>query len=157
MSSRIYSPRLNAIRVNPKAASASNLGVNSSRASFGLLMTWLALALVPWSLATPIEPTAKQLVQELERPAVKFVPARVGWTTPKARSAEFSLALEQYGPQATERAVRASVKVALAPDPIAMAALLFCAFALRFIVMRREQTQKPAVLPESDLNMPRVA
>jgi hypothetical protein len=46
-----------------------------------------------------------------------------------------NLTFEKYGPQSTARAVRASLKAALAPDPLSMGALLFCAFALRWMRM----------------------
>lgn len=49
-----------------------------------------------------------------------------------------NLTFEKYGPQARARAVRASLKTALAPDPLSMGALLFCAFSLRWMRMRKE-------------------
>jgi hypothetical protein len=63
-----------------------------------------------------------------------------------------NLTFEKYGPQSTARAVRASLKAALAPDPLSMGALLFCAFALRWMRMRKEQMARAkgaaqAVLP----------
>ena len=54
-----------------------------------------------------------------------------------------NLTFEKYGPQARARAVRASLKTALAPDPLSMGALLFCAFSLRWMRMRREQPRRP--------------
>ena len=90
-------------------------------------------------LASPIQPTAKQLVKELERPQLPFVPARVGWTPTPRQTPDFNLTFEQYGPQATARAVRASLLAALTPDPVALLALLFCAFALRWMRMRKPE------------------
>lgn len=63
-----------------------------------------------------------------------------------------NLTFEKYGPQSRARAVRASIRTALAPDPLSMGALLFCAFSLRWMRMRKEQTQRlkgpaPAALP----------
>ena len=53
-----------------------------------------------------------------------------------------NMTFEKYGPQSTARAVRASLRSALTPDPLSMGALLFCAFALRWMRMRKEQTER---------------
>jgi hypothetical protein len=89
--------------------------------------------------ATPITPTPQQLLKEAQRPPVRYFPARAGWDIGKPSPIHVNLVLEQYGPQATVRAVRSSLKAALTPDPLAMGSLLFCAFALRFMRIRREQ------------------
>jgi hypothetical protein len=118
---------------------------------------WLGSAAIVH--ATPIEPTVKELLKQVERPATTFIPARVGWSTPEKQPPYFNLALEQYGPQATVRAVRASLKAALTPDPVAMAALLFCAFALRWMRLRKEQPQvhrNPELAP-ADISLPKTA
>jgi hypothetical protein len=109
--------------------------------------------------AVPIEPTAKEILREVERRPVMYIPARVKWHTARKPGQNLSLTLEQYGPQATARAVRASLKVALVPDPVAMAALLFCAFALRWIRLRKEQEHERPQVSEvaSDLPLPRAA
>jgi len=108
------------------------------------------LTIAPFANATPIEPTAKQLIQELQRPPAVFVPARVGWNAPQKPAPHFSLTLEQYGPQATARAVRASLKAALTPDPLSMGALLFCALALRWMRMRKEKLRPASVAIQAD-------
>lgn len=97
-----------------------------------------AVTVSPRLNALPIEPTTQQLIQEVERPHLTFVPARVGWKPSPAIVRDFNVTFEQYGPQATQRAVRASILAALTPDPVAMASLLFCAFALRWMRMRKE-------------------
>jgi len=53
-----------------------------------------------------------------------------------------NMTFEKYGPQSTARAVRASLRSALTPDPVSMAALLFCAFSLRWMRMRKEHTDR---------------
>jgi len=120
------------------------------------------IAVAPWLSATPIQPTAKQLLRDLKRPPVMFVPARVGWDSPHKLSPNFNVTMEQYGPQATARAVRASLLVALVPDPTAMASLIFCAFALRWMRMRKAKNEdrqqneaSPAKAPE--LLLPKAA
>jgi hypothetical protein len=110
--------------------------------------------------ALPIEPTAKQILQEIERPKPTFIPARIGWDSSATRTANLNLTFEQYGPQATARAVRASLWVALTPDPIAMAALLFCAFALRWMRTRKEQERVPETntqQPTPEVLLPKAA
>jgi hypothetical protein len=109
--------------------------------------------------ATPIKPTLKELLKQVERPATTYIPARVGWNTPEKQPAYFNLALEQYGPQATVRAVRASLKAALTPDPIAMAALLFCAFALRWMRLRKPPAPvaQTAELAPAEVQLPKTA
>lgn len=116
---------------------------------------WLGAAAI--ASATPIQPTVKQLLKQVERPATTFIPARVGWNTPEKKPAYFNLALEQYGPQATARAARAALKAALIPDPVAMAGLLFCAFALRWMRLRKEQVQERAEVTAAEVPLAKIA
>lgn len=114
------------------------------------ILACLAILAVSTPLnALPIEPTAKQILQEIERPKPMFIPARIGWDSPPTRAANLNLTFEQYGPQATARRVHASLWAALTPDPVAMAALLFCAFALRWMRMRKEEEPENVAIPES--------
>lgn len=128
-----------------------------------LKATWFIALFATLSLgtaianATPIEPTVKQLLKQVERPATTFIPARVGWNTPGKKPVYFNLALEQYGPQATARVARASLKAALTPDPIAMAGLLFCAFALRWMRLRNEQAQECAEIIATEVPLAKTA
>jgi len=117
------------------------------------------LACLPFANATPIEPTAKQILKEMQRPQIPFVPARVGWESAQP-AVHFNLTLEQYGPQATARAVRASLLAVLMPDPMVAASLLFCIFALRWIRMRKQTTAEPQRAETAEtphLQMPRAA
>ena len=125
---------------NPQPRPASNLNVSARRRTLLLVVLLAAFAVVPLLNATPIEPAARQLIQGLQPPAM-FVLARAGWDGRQKPAAHFNLTLEQFGPQATARAVRASLKAALTPDPLSMAALLFCAFALRWMRIRKERLQ----------------
>jgi hypothetical protein len=140
---------------NPQHRLASNVVVTAHYRMLGIVVLLATAANVT---ATPIEPTAKELIQELQRPAVKFVPARVGWNTQERTTVPFNPTFEQYGPQATVRAVRASLKAALTPDPVAMGALFFCAFALRWMRMRSDRTQEAESSPAgSEVGLPRAA
>ena len=145
---------------NLKQSFASNFIVTSRRKSALIGLLSVLLMTGSKAIAVPIEPTAKELLKEMERRPVMFVPARVGWHTARRPPANLSLTLEQYGPQATARAVRASLKAALVPDPLAMASLIFCAFALRWIRLRKESEPNQAQVPAigvRDLAMPRAA
>jgi hypothetical protein len=108
--------------------------------------------------ATPITPTPRELLKEAQRPPMRYIPARVGWAAAKPTPIHVNLALEQYGPQATVRAVRSSLKAALTPDPLAMSPLLFCAFALRWMRLRREHAPgEPIAVSEKEVPLPRAA
>ena len=148
---------------NRKRICASNIEVSGAK-RFRLLVALVsAIAVGPCLNATPIRPTAKQLLRDLQRPPAMFVPARVGWDSPHKPIANFNLTMEQYGPQATARAVRASLLVALVPDPTAMAALIFCAFALRWMRMRKskdenqERQNEASPAPAPELLLPKAA
>lgn len=67
--------------------------------------------------------------------------ARANGDTAKYLAEKPNLTFEKYGPQGRARAIRASLKAALAPDPLSIGALLFCAFALRWMRMRNEQAR----------------
>ena len=116
----------------------------------------LVLSLAPALCATPIRPTPRELLKEAQRPQTPFVAARVGWETSEPPTTNFNLALEEYGPQATVRAVRASLKSALVPDPSAMAGLLVAAFGLRWLRVRRERRLEGSIAPV-DVPLPRAA
>lgn len=123
--------------VNLKQRFASNMFVSGSRKPwiFGSLAGVIALTL-PLH-ATPVESASEQL--HAATPGVPFLVARAGWDSAQKQALNLNPTFEHYGPQATARAVHASLWAALTPDPIAMGALLFCAFALRWMRMRKEQ------------------
>ena len=143
---------------NPQHRLASNIAVNTHHRTLGYVALFAVITVATQLNATPIEPTAKELIKELQRPAVKFVPARVGWSKQQKTATQFNPTFERYGPQATARAVHASLKTALTPDPLAMGALVFCAFALRWMRNRREQRQQTeAAAAAPNLRLPRAA
>lgn len=121
--------------------------MSSSRKSLVLSLLSTVVAIGPALHALPIQPTAEQLIKELERPREKFIPARVGWDPAANNSPDFNLTLEIYGPQATARRIHSSIRTALTPDPIAMAALLFCAFVLRWMRSRKQARPVEAITP----------
>jgi hypothetical protein len=92
------------------------------------------LLIVPLLCATPMLSAGSK-----PTPVTITAKARVNARTGKAQSTYFTS--EQQ-----VRAVRASLKAALTPDPVAMGALLFCAFALRWMRVRKDeqQSEQPA-------------
>jgi hypothetical protein len=133
--------------------------VSSSRKKWLFAIVAAVIAISPATNASPIDPALKQPLNEVERPRTMFVPARVGWGSSATPAANFNLTFERYGPQATARAVRASLWAALTPDPTAMAALLFCAFALRWMRMsKKERTSEAASdLSSAEVILPKTA
>ena len=130
---------------NPQHGLASNFIVSTRRKIVGFALLSGCLFAAPWGSAAQLKPSPallKPARQELSsqalRPATKPNPVR-------SASADDSIhTFDRLGPQATARAVRASLRVALVPDPLCMGALLFCAFALRWMRMRKEDTLQPA-------------
>jgi hypothetical protein len=125
--------------VNLKQRFASNMLVSGSRKPwiFASLAGVIALSLPLY--ATPVESAPEQLHTATQGARAPFLVARAGWDSAQKQAWNLNPTFEHYGPQATARAVHASLWAALTPDPIAMGALLFCAFALRWMRMRKEQ------------------
>ena len=113
---------------------ASNAVVSSHSKEFVLAAILVVFAATSWGSATPVDSETN-----IPSPAARFVPAQLSGHAPRTILANPDRTFEKYGPQATERAVRSSLKVALVPDPLAMGALIFCAFALRWIRQRRSE------------------
>ena len=121
---------------NPQHGVASNFAVSTRRRTIGF-------ALLSGLLITTTCLSAAQLKPIGQAPQAQRAPAKP--SPARAIAADASTqTFERYGPQATARAVRASLKVALVPDPLCMASLLFCAFALRWMRKRKEDMQQPA-------------
>lgn len=114
---------------------ASNIDV-SSRRKWPILALAVFVSCAISSLgATPIETGTN-----IPAPALSYVPAQLSGRAPRTIAANPRRTFDRLGPQATERAVRSSLKVALVPDPLAMGALFFCAFALRWMKAQKRQS-----------------
>ena len=87
------------------------------------------LLVVPLVCATP-------MLSRGSKPSPVTVTAQAGVSTRVKQAQTTYFTSEQQ-----VRAVRASLKAALTPDPVAMGALLFCAFALRWMRLRKEEQQ----------------
>jgi len=111
---------------------ASNVEVSFPRKALILATAVVVLAAIPLSGASSVDAEAR-----VPAPTAQFVPAQLSGHAPRQIVVSPERTYERYGPQATERAVRSSLKVALVPDPLAMGSLIFCAFALRWMRARR--------------------
>ena len=116
---------------------ASNIAVSFQRKALIVAAAIVVLAAIPQSSASSVQPDSR-----IPGPTAQFVPAQLSGQAPRQIVANPDRTFERYGPQATERAVRSSLKIALVPDPLAMGSLIFCAFALRW--MRRRRQENPA-------------
>ena len=103
--------------------------------------------------ATPIDAG-----MNIPQPAVRYVPAQLTGRASHMVAANPRGTFDRLGPQATERAVRSSLKLALVPDPLAMGALIFCAFALHWMkVQKGQRTAAVHSVPRTTPVLPRAA
>ena len=82
--------------------------------------------------ATPLDSSAQKGLR-VTQPLATGVAAQLDGNAPRKAAEPASFTSEQRA-----RAVRASLRAALTPDPLSMGALLFCAFALRWMKSRKD-------------------
>jgi|SRR5256885_14242307 len=93
--------------------------------------------------ATPIKPKPEDVIKELGRPRMIFPAARAGWNGPEPNDQprSFNVLLEQYGPEGSARAAKASLIEAAQPD-----FRIFMAIGMAILLMRilrsREQLRR---------------
>src|SRR5438874_4928491 len=106
---------------------------------FALIMVLTGL-LVGTASATPIQPKLEDVIKQIERPRIVFPAARAGWNGPEQSQQRHSLnmLLEQYGPEGSARAVKASLIEVARPDVRAFIAIGMIILLLR-ILRSREQ------------------
>ena len=126
---------LRQISSNLQHCPASNVAVSFQRKVLIVSGIAAVLSAIPSLSATPIDSGIN-----IPSPTAGYVPAQLSGRVPRNTVATSEQTFERYGPQATQRAVRSSLKVALVPDPLAMGALIFCAFALRWMKLHRQQS-----------------
>src|SRR5437899_5155432 len=76
--------------------------------------------------ALPVKPNLEKILKQQEQPARQYEPARAGWDGPEmVRPQEGSPnpVYETYGPASNVRAIRAALRAAAIPDPVAMLGL----------------------------------
>ena len=104
-----------------------------------LRLRWLAVSLafaclyVHSAKATPIKPKPEDVIKQLARPRIVFPAARAGWNGPEPndQARSFNVLLEQYGPEGSSRAAKASLIEAAQPD-----LRIFLAIGMAILLMR---------------------
>src|SRR5690349_23513887 len=83
--------------------------------------------------ATPIKPKPQDVIKQLTRPRTVFPAARAGWNGPEPNDQprSFNVLLEQYGPEGSTRAARASLIEAAQPD-----LRIFAAIGIGILLMK---------------------
>ena len=99
--------------------------------------------------AIPIKPNLEKILKQQEQTPRPYEPARAGWDGPemvRPQEASPNPVYETYGPASSARAVRAALRQAAMPDPIAIAGIGMLILLWR--VARNHQTQRRAeVIP----------
>lgn len=90
--------------------------------------------------ATPIKPKPQDVIKQLTRPRTVFPAARAGWNGPEPNDQprSFNVLLEQYGPEGSTRAARASLMEAAQPDLRIFAAIGIAILLMRVLRSREE-------------------
>src|SRR5262245_35194168 len=86
-----------------------------------------------YSYATPIKPKPSDVIKQLTRPRAVFPAARAGWNGPEPNDQprSFNVLLEQYGPEGSARAAKASLIEAAQPD-----LRIFLAIGMAIVLLR---------------------
>lgn len=111
-----------------------------------LRLRWLAVSLaiaclyVHSAKATPIKPKPEDVIKQLARPRMVFPAARAGWNGPEPndQARSFNVLLEQYGPEGSSRAAKASLIEAAQPDLRILLAIGMAILLMR-VLRGREQ------------------
>ena len=97
--------------------------------------------------AVPIKPDLEKILKEQQQAPRHYEPARAGWNGPemvKAQESSPNPVYEAYGPASTARAIRASLRAAATPDPVALLGIGMLILLLRMV--RAQGKRKAAVV-----------
>lgn len=108
------------------------------------------------SYGTPIKPDLKKLLAQPEPKKPEYVPARAGWDGPEQHNPESNIYTQRFGPEATSRAMRASLLAAAVPDWRAIFGLIAVIFLLRRL-KRTSAAEVPASHQQPSTEVPRAA
>ncbi len=100
------------------------------------------------AFAVPVKPDLEQILKEQQQRPRHYEPARAGWNGPemvKPQESSPNPVYEAYGPASTARAIRASLRAAAIPDPVALLGIGMLILLLR-MVRAQGQRQKAAVV-----------
>jgi hypothetical protein len=120
----------------------------------GLLGFVLGILFVAYGYAVPIKPDLEKILKQQEQPPRPYEPARAGWDGPemvRPQEASPNVVYETYGPASTARAVRAALRAAATPDPVALFAIGALILLLRLTRRERVELQRAAV-PRADID-----
>jgi hypothetical protein len=113
---------------------------------FGLT---LAVLFAINAFAVPVKPDLEKILKQQEQRQRHYEPARAGWDGPemvRAQDASPNPVYEAYGPASTARAIRASLRAAATPDPVAILGIGMLILLLRLARHQRTQRQMAAVV-----------
>lgn len=118
------------------------------RISHVLLLT-LALWLLPAAHATPIHPTAQQILKDAQKPDPEYIPARAGWNGPETQTAaSVNPLLERFRPAAQMAANRDALLALATPDLKIWTLLAAMILGIRLLLVRDNRKQLKPVLVE---------
>ncbi len=96
------------------------------------------------AFAIPVKPDLEKILKQQEQKPRHYEPARAGWNGPEMVRPQDSApnpVYEAYGPASTARAIRASLRAAATPDPVALVGIGMLILLLRLV---RSQGKKQA-------------
>ena len=119
-----------------------------------VLTPLLVLLLTAWPVrATPIKPTAEQLLQQQQQPVMPYIPAQAGWSRSATQSQADAADFEGFNTEEILRNAelarqhRAILMQVAIPDPRVLAAFALIILLLRKLRALREAGSMPAPQP----------
>jgi hypothetical protein len=100
--------------------------------------------------ALPIKPDLEKMLRQQEQAPRQYEPARAGWDGPemvRPQEASPNPVYEAYGPASSVRAIRAALRAAATPDPVAMAAIGILILLWRVARNEQKKREQAAVIP----------
>jgi hypothetical protein len=131
--------------------------VHGNKLYFGIAGLILIILIVAAPLsATPIRPTAKQILQDARPAGENFIPARAGWNGPENQTANSANPLMQrFRPAAQTQASRESLLALLMPDFRLWTMLAGVILALRLLHQRSQRRPlRPVLLEQPPAEQP---
>jgi hypothetical protein len=131
--------------------------VHRNRLDFGIAgLTLIILIFAAPLSASPIRPTAKQILRDARPAGQNFIPARAGWNGPESQTAKsVNPLMQRFQPGAQADANRESLLALVLPDPRLWSMLLGVIVALRLLHQRAERrTRRPVLVEQPPAEQP---
>jgi hypothetical protein len=99
--------------------------------------------------AVPVKPDLEKILKQQQERPMPFEPARAGWNGPESAPAGAVVrnpVYEAYGPESTQRAIRASLVAAATPDPLSFLAIGVLILFWRYTRKQRMQRERANVV-----------